>query len=95
MLRKAGRRTSEGFCPVPLLGCAECWDQHVELPGAQTSWCYTISASLRLFVLLKLGFPPTEETLTNMCGSFKYLKRASVISVSNSISLQLTNLGFL
>lgn len=29
-------RTSEGFCPVPLLGCDECWDQQVELPGGET-----------------------------------------------------------
>lgn len=30
------RQTSEGFCPVPLLGCDECWDQQVELPGGET-----------------------------------------------------------
>lgn len=29
--------TSEGFCPVPLLGCDECWDQEVELPAIKRS----------------------------------------------------------
>lgn len=32
-IKSSARRTSEGFCPVPLLGCDECWDQQVELPG--------------------------------------------------------------
>lgn len=29
-------RTSEGFCPVHLLCCDECWDQQVELPETET-----------------------------------------------------------
>lgn len=43
--QRVGGPTSDGFCPVPLLGCAECWDQHVELPARKTQKRLSIFSS--------------------------------------------------
>lgn len=59
MIINVGKRTSEGFCPVPLLGCDECWDQQVELPGGETSLgVKRLSISSLSVCAVVAGFPP-------------------------------------
>lgn len=55
MILNSARRTSEGFCPDPLLGCVECWDQQVELPAGETQQLNISTSTLSAVVA---EFPP-------------------------------------